>query len=171
MSAGRASSRSSIRSYPTETSAYTMGLTSTGPLRTALASAADDQSNHTGSCVETSSRTLESTSVPRCSGTRSAPGEREDLVGAHAGGGGSAQSRHRLGATVVDLDLPRHDGHSSTGNDEVDVGVGQQSVALADGLRDGDLALRRDPHGTTLLLLLLLTVIPRAPLQPTARRG
>ena len=50
-----------------------MGLTSTGPLRTALASAADDQSNHTGSCVETSSRTLESTIVPGCSVTCGQP--------------------------------------------------------------------------------------------------
>src|SRR6478672_6724922 len=41
-----------------------MGLTRTGPPRTASASAAVDQSNQIGSCVATSRSTLESISVP-----------------------------------------------------------------------------------------------------------
>src|SRR6476469_6923445 len=114
MSGGSASSSSSTRVKPTETSANTTGLISTGPLRTAPARACADQSAHTGSPVATSSSTLVSIKVP----TRSATGQGEYLVGAHPGGGRAPQAGDGLAAAITLLRRHRHDGDAPAGNDE-----------------------------------------------------
>src|SRR5215218_1417613 len=78
-SSGSAPSSSSMRWYPIDTSAYTMGLIATRPSRLARASAALDHVIQAASPVMTSSRTFESTRTTATAASLDAS-QRHDLV-------------------------------------------------------------------------------------------
>src|SRR5438552_5747565 len=123
-----------------------MGLMASSERSAQAASWSADQRPHRRSSVTTSRRTLLSTRTS----VRSATGQGQDLVRGHRRGGLPPHPRHQRAAPAASLgglaDLHRLPDHL-----ELHLRVREQSQAPAYVLRDGDLALRRDTHGGSLL--------------------
>src|SRR5919198_339290 len=122
-----------------------MGLITSSCADPSRASVAADRSNQRGSSVSTSSKTLLSTRMSATLLPASAPRQRQDLVGAHAGRG---PAPHGFDQPVAPITIRRHllqDDHS-TAHREGHLGVGSEAGLPPNRHWNRDLALARDTH-------------------------
>src|SRR5690242_17623657 len=124
------------------------GLITRGDSLAARASASNDHGPQTGSAVAASRMTLVST---RTAAATSAPRQLHDLVCRHTAFEPSIHLSYAL--SPPRLAVPAfHDLHNVALHDEVDLRLGQEAQALADLLRNRDLALGCNLHAGILLL-------------------
>src|SRR5215211_1583869 len=123
---GNASSRSSIRVNRTDTSAYTIGLITRGPVSPARSSAWADHCCHCGSFVIRSSRTFESTRVAAAEPDSVTAGQRHDLGRAHRHVPATTKVVHDAATTAGRVRGP-FDQHGVAVDDKLDLVARSQS--------------------------------------------